>query len=112
VSLPDSLTLSVDLPAGAFEWRVSLWSTYSFSQDASQSHSLDLDLGHTAKVSYAGPSGATVTSASGFMPAALAVPEPGTFALTALAMALLAWGRRRDRTLKSDTDRRSPPCLT
>ena len=95
IALPASLTLSTDLPAGTFEWRVSMWSTYSFWQDAAQSNSLDIDLGHTVKVSYAGPDGALVTSASGFMPPALlAVPEPGTHMLAVLGLALFGVARR------------------
>lgn len=102
IALPGSLTLSTDLPAGTFEWRVSIWSTYAFRQDAAQSNSLDLDLGHTAKVSYAGPDGALVTSASGFMPTAIhAVPEPGTHMLAVLGIALFGVTRRGSSIGKS-----------
>lgn len=96
-TLPSSLDLSFATPlSGQFDWIVNLVFTANFLQNPSGSDFVDVDLGHTIRVSFDGPDGTHVVSASGFVPSPIsAVPEPGTLSMIALGIGLTVFIRRR-----------------
>lgn len=107
LSPDDPLPSSVDLDfiaSGPFEIEFGLWLSYQFMQDAAHSLYANIDLSHTATVSFSGPPGTIFTSASGLFPgsATAAVPLPGSAGLAALGLAMLALtaGRRRTISLR------------
>ena len=96
-TIPASLNASFN-PSGNFDWVLLLGAD---GQLGTAGSSFDLDLSHTATLSYAGPDGSVTTAGSGqfknfdaTLPPTT-VPEPATLALLSIsAFVAAAWRRR------------------